>query len=52
MVQIQDDLFASLEDMEDVEAFFKAQKTVFDDARKQLEAIRKERDYLRQMKIQ
>ena len=45
MVQIQDDLFASLEDMEDVEAFFKAQKTVFDDARKQLEAIRKERDY-------
>lgn len=45
MVQIQDDLFASSEDMEDVEAFFKAQKTVFDDARKQLEAIRKERDY-------
>lgn len=45
MVQRQDDLLDSAEDMEDVEMFFKAQRTVFDDAKKRLAGILKERDY-------
>ena len=45
MVLRQDDLLDSAEDMEDVEMFFKAQRTVFDDARKRLVGILKERDY-------
>ena len=45
MVQRQDDLRDSAEDMEGVEMFFKAQRTVFDDARKRLVGILKERDY-------
>ena len=45
MVQRQDDLLDSAEDMEGVEMFFKAQRTVFDDARKRLAGILKERDY-------
>ena len=45
MVQRQDDLLDSAEDMEGVEMFFKAQRTVFDDARKRLVGILKERDY-------
>ena len=45
MVQRQDDLLDSAEDMEDVEMFFKAQRAVFDDARKRLAGILKERDY-------
>ena len=45
MVQRQDDLLDSAEDMEGVEMFFKAQRTVFDDARKRLANILKERDY-------
>lgn len=45
MVQKQDDLLDSAEDMEDVEMFFKAQRTVFDDAKKRLAGILKERDY-------
>lgn len=45
MVQLQDDLLDSSEDMEDVEMFFKAQRTVFDDARHRLTDISKERDY-------
>lgn len=45
IVQKQDDLLDSLEDLEDVEAFFKSQRAVFDSARKQLEALRAERDY-------
>ena len=45
MVQRQDDLLDSAEDMEDVEMFFKAQRTVFDEAKKRLAGILKERDY-------
>ena len=45
MVQRQDDLLDSAEDMEDVEMFFKAQRTVLDDAKKRLAGILKERDY-------
>lgn len=45
MVQKQDDLLDSAEDMEGVEMFFKAQRTVFDDARKRLAGILKEKDY-------
>ena len=45
MVQRQDDLLDSAEDMEGVEMFFKAQRTVFDDARKCLASIFKEKDY-------
>ena len=45
MVQRQDDLRDSAEDMEDVEMFFKAQRAVFDDARKRLAGILKEKDY-------
>ena len=45
MVQRQDDLLDSAEDMEGVEMFFKAQRTVFDDAKKRLSSILKERDY-------
>lgn len=45
MVQRQDDLLDSAEDMEGVEMFFKAQRTVFDDARKRLAGILKEKDY-------
>ena len=45
MVQRQDDLLDSAEDMEDVEMFFKAQRTVFDDAKKRLAGILKEKDY-------
>lgn len=45
MVQLQDDLLDSSEDMEGVEMFFKAQRAVFDDARQRLADISKERDY-------
>ena len=45
MVQRQDDLRDSAEDMEGVEMFFKAQRTVFDDAKKRLAGILKEKDY-------
>ena len=45
MVQKQDDLLDSAEDMEGVEMFFKAQRTVFDDAKNHLASITKERDY-------
>ena len=45
MVQRQDDLLDSAEDMEGVEMFFKAQRTVFDDAKKRLAGILKEKDY-------
>ena len=45
MVQRQDDLLDSAEDMEGVEMFFKAQRTVFDDAKKRLASILKEREY-------
>ncbi|CAK7023800.1 MAG: hypothetical protein EUB_02247 [Eubacterium sp.] len=45
MVQRQDDLLDSAEDMEGVELFFKSQRVVFDDAREQMERISKERDY-------
>ena len=45
MVQKQDELLDSAEDMEGVEMFFKAQRTVFDDAKKQFDSIFKERDY-------
>ena len=45
MVQKQDDLLDSVEDMEGVELFFKSQRPVYDEARRQMEKIRKERDY-------
>ncbi len=41
MVQKQDDLLDSAEDMEGVEMFFKTQRTVFDDAKKRLASILK-----------
>jgi len=45
MVQRQDDLLDSMEDLEGVELFFKSQRAVFDAARTQLERISRERDY-------
>ena len=45
MVQRQDDLLDSIEDLEGVELFFKSQRIVFDDARTQMDRISKERDY-------
>ena len=45
MVQKQDDLLDSIEDMEGVELFFKSQRPVYDDARRQMDKISKERDY-------
>ena len=45
MVQKQDDLLDSSEDLENIEMFFKSQRPVFDEARKQLERVNKERDY-------
>ena len=45
MVQKQDDLLDSMEDIEDIELFFKSQRPTYDDARRQMEKISKERDY-------
>lgn len=45
MVQRQDDLLDSSEDLEGVELFFKSQRVVFDDARTQMDRVSKERDY-------
>lgn len=45
MVQRQDDLLDSSEDLEGVELFFKSQRTVFNEAKKQMECIGKESDY-------
>ena len=45
MVQKQDALLDSAEDMEDVEMFFQAQRPAFDDAVRRLAAIRREQDY-------
>ena len=45
MVQKQDDLLDSMEDMEGVELFFKSQRPVYDEARRQRDKIGKERDY-------
>lgn len=45
MVQKQDGLLDSIEDMEGVELFFKSQRPIYDDARLQMEKISKERDY-------
>ena len=45
MVQKQDDLLDSSEDMEGVELFFKSQRTVFDEAVKQMNRVSRERDY-------
>lgn len=45
MVQRQDDLLDAMEDMEDVELFFKSQRPTFDEARRQMDKISKERDY-------
>ena len=45
MVQKQDDLLDSMEDLEGVEQFFKSQRPVYDEARRQMEKISKERDY-------
>ena len=45
MVQKQDDLLDSVEDMEGVEMFFKSQRTVFVEAVKQMNRVNRERDY-------
>lgn len=45
MVQKQDDLLDSVEDLEQVEQFFISQRVVFDDAHALMERISKERDY-------
>lgn len=45
MVQKQDELMDSAEDMEEIEMFFRSQKEVYDEARKQKNHIDKERDY-------
>ena len=45
LVQKQDDLLDSVEDLEGVEMFFKSQRVIFDEARRQMERIDKERDY-------
>ncbi len=45
LVQKQDDLMDSVEDLEGVELFFKSQRVIFDEARRQMERIDKERDY-------
>ena len=45
MVQRQDDLLDAAEDMEGVELFFKSQRTVFDEAVKQMNRVSRERDY-------
>ncbi len=45
MVQRQDDLLDSSEDLEGVELFFKSQRVVFDEARTQMDRVSKERDY-------
>lgn len=45
MVQKQDDLLDSAEGMEGVELFFKSQRTVFDEAVKQMNRVSRERDY-------
>ena len=45
MVQKQDDLLDSAEDMEGVELFFKSQRTVFDEAVKQMNRVSRDRDY-------
>ena len=45
MVQRQDDLLDSSEDLEGVELFFKSQRVVFDEARTQMDRVGKERDY-------
>ena len=45
MVQKQDDLLDSSEDMEGVELFFKSQRTVFDEAVRQMKRVSRERDY-------
>jgi len=41
----QDDLLDITEDMEEVETFFKSQRTIFDAARKLLNELQNERDY-------
>ena len=45
MVQKQEDLLDSVEDMEGIELFFKSQRVVFDDAKRQMDRVNKERDY-------
>ncbi len=45
LAQKQDDLLDSAEDLEDVEMFFGSQRVIFDDARRQMDRVSKERDY-------
>ena len=45
MVQRQEDLLDCSEDMEGVEFFFKSQRSVYDEARRQMDRMNKERDY-------
>ena len=45
MVQRQEDLLDCSEDMEGVEFFFKSQRSVYDEARRQMDRVNKERDY-------
>lgn len=45
MVQSQDDLLDSVEDLEGIELFFKSQRIVYDNARQLMDRVSKERDY-------
>lgn len=45
MVQKQEVLLDTAEDLEGVELFFKSQRTVYDDARSHMDRVSKERDY-------
>ena len=45
LVQKQDDLLDSVEDLEGIEMFFKSQRVVFDDAKRQMGRVSKELDY-------
>lgn len=45
MVQKQEDLLDTAEDLEGVELFFKSQRTVYDEARRHMDRVSKERDY-------
>ena len=46
IVKKKDDLLDSMEDMENIEFFFRSQRDIFDDAMDQVAQLAKERDYL------
>lgn len=45
MMDKQDELLDSMEDLEGVEMFFKSQRAVYDEAKGQIDRVNKERDY-------